>query len=108
MSKLVGVIYPGIETIKYLENKANKDPLQFRHWLTYWALFAITTALDDYEDAIMTAIPLYHFGKALLFIWAFHPLTEGATILYKSIVNPVFRKYRVYIEMIAAFNQKLQ
>ena len=73
MSKFIGVIYPGLETIKLIEKGKNMDPFDFRQWLTYWSLFAITTTLDDYDETIMIALPLYHFGKTILLVWAFHP-----------------------------------
>ena len=100
---VVTVVYPGFKSIKALETKDNEDDDKI--WLTYWCVFGISTLLDEFGYFLLSFIPFYTYIKLGFFVWLMAPQTQGAVIIYKSVLRPLLIKHR---ERIDAFIREVQ
>lgn len=93
---VITVVYPGFKSIKALETKDNED--DDKVWLTYWCVFGISTLVDDFAYFILCYIPFYSYIRLGFFVWLMAPQTQGATIIYKSVLKPLLLKHRARID----------
>lgn len=93
---VVTVVYPGFKSIKALETKDNEDDDKI--WLTYWCVFGIATLVDDFAYFILSFIPFYTYIRFGFFVWLMAPQTQGATIIYKTVLRPLLTKNRARID----------
>jgi len=92
----LGFVWPA-----YRSFKALKDPTQEAAqamWLTYWIVFALFSAVSFVPDTLLSWVPLYWDAKVLFVLWLQAPYTQGATILYKSRVQPLLAKHEGAID----------
>ena len=92
---LIGVAYPTFKSIIALESPSTDDDKQ---WLTYWSIFGFLVVVDEFGAFSLSYIPYYYFIKVCFLIWLFNPATQGATVLYSNVVQPVMKKYGKQIE----------
>ena len=88
---VITVVYPGFKSIKALETKDNEDDDKI--WLTYWCVFGVSTLVDDFAFIILAFIPFYSYIRLGFFVWLMAPQTQGATIIYKSVLRPLLKKH---------------
>lgn len=96
LSAVVTVVYPAFKSIKALESKDTDEDDSV--WLTYWCVFGIFTLLDEFAFILLSLIPFYFYIKLGFFLWMMAPQTQGATIIYKSILRPLLIKHRDRID----------
>ena len=92
---LLGVAYPCFMSFLALESKGSDDDKQ---WLTYWVVFGIFNIIDQFAGFILTFIPFYFFLKLCFLVWLFHPITQGATVIYNAYILPNMQQYEKHIE----------
>ncbi|GMI60883.1 hypothetical protein ScalyP_jg6007 [Parmales sp. scaly parma] len=85
VSDLFGFVYPAYMSFKAVDSA---DPNDDTQWLTYWVVFACFSILESGFAFIVGAIPFYFFLKCALFIWLYHPSTQGASTLYCKLIRP--------------------
>eukprot|EP00347_Sterkiella_histriomuscorum_P002756 403366924 len=95
VSRLVGVVYPGIKSLYAIETADKKDD---KHWLTYWAIYALFLCIEQYACCILSYFPFYYFAKVCFLIWLFNPVTMGSEKIYTRIVAPMFKRYQVKLD----------
>jgi receptor expression-enhancing protein 5/6 len=77
--------------LRALETEGIDDDKQ---WLTYWTIFGFFSIIDDFFGFLLGSIlPMYFFVKVLFLIYLFSPTTRGATVIYKSVIGPLYLKY---------------
>ena len=59
-----------------------------KQWLTYWLIFSLFQVFEGIAAWLLEYIPFYFLFKVLFLVWSFHPLTQGATVIYDSAVAP--------------------
>jgi len=59
-------------------------------WLTYWVVYGSLGLFESFFDTVLFWMPLYYFAKIALLIWAFHPNTRGAGVIYRTLLAPLF------------------
>jgi receptor expression-enhancing protein 5/6 len=91
----ITVLYPAVKSIQALESSGSTDD---KEWLTYWIIFGVFTLIDDCCGCILSFIPYYYWVKLAFFVFLFAPQTQGAKILYKSVVKDLLDKYKDKIE----------
>ena len=92
---IVGFLYPAYRSFKALESEDKADDTQ---WLTYWVVYAFFTVFDEMTSWILNLMPFYFMIKLVLMIWMFWPTTNGALVIYKSVLAPFLRKYQDKID----------
>ena len=85
LSDLAAYIYPVYASIKAIETTGKDDDTL---WLTYWIVFSFFKIVESSADYIISAIPFYFIGKVAFLIWAYHPSTQGALIIYNNAIKP--------------------
>jgi receptor expression-enhancing protein 5/6 len=100
LSAVITVVYPGFKSIKALETKDTDDDDKI--WLTYWCVFGISTLVDEFAFILLSFIPFYFYIKLAFFVWLMAPQTQGATIIYKSVLRPLLLKNKDKIDRIIA------
>ena len=96
LSVVFTVVYPAYKSIKALETKDDED--DDKVWLTYWCVFGIFSLVDEFGGIILSLIPFYYYIRLIFFIWLMHPSTQGATVVYKSVLKPLLEKNKDKIE----------
>jgi receptor expression-enhancing protein 5/6 len=91
LTAVITVVYPGFKSIKALETK--DDDNDDKVWLTYWCVFGLFTLLDEFAFILLSLIPFYFYIKLGFFLWMMAPQTQGATIIYKSVLRPLLLKH---------------
>ena len=92
---LVGVIFPSVCSIKALQSE---DPEDDKQWLTYWIVYGLFSFIDMFAGSILKLIPFYFILKIVFLIWLFLPTFRGAKVIYHSIIEKLFNKYRPQID----------
>ena len=100
LTAVITVVYPAYKSIKALETKDTED--DDKVWLTYWTVFGIFTLVDEFAFFLLNLIPFYYYIKLGFFLWMMAPQTQGATIVYRSILRPILHQHRDKIEKIIA------
>jgi len=95
LSVILTVVYPSYKSIKALESKGDDDD---KIWLTYWCVFGIFSLVDEFGGIILSLIPFYYYIRLVFFIWMMHPTTQGATVVYKTVLSPLLKKNKDKIE----------
>lgn len=88
---IVGFLYPAYRSFKALESDDKEDDTQ---WLTYWVVYAFFTVFDEMTSWILNLMPFYFMIKLVLMIWMFWPTTNGALVIYNTVLAPFLRKYQ--------------
>merc|ERR1711982_81219 len=89
--------FKAIDTIETLE-----DDIQ---WLTYWIVFSFMSFLETYATAIISFVPFYFGFKIMFMIWLYHPKYQGASLVYKQVLRPMFYPY--YASSVQSFKRKM-
>ena len=63
------------------------DPTDDTQWLTYWCIFALFSITENVMSFLVEWIPFYYMIKVAFFTWLYHPKFNGATLMYKQIVQ---------------------
>lgn len=87
---LAGFLYPAWASYKAIETRSRgEDAL----WLTYWTVFGFVQVFDKLVFSMFRYIPFYSMLKIALFIYLYHPKTQGALVLYTKVIRPNFLNY---------------
>ena len=88
---VIGSVYPFLKSVEALQT--DTDVEDDKTWLTYWMCFGTFTIFDMHTDFILGIIPFYYTMKLLFLLWLQLPLGPfmGANIIYKFILNPIFK-----------------
>merc|ERR1719443_2875358 len=92
---MIGVAYPAFMSFLALESEGLDDD---KMWLTYWVCFGCFNIIDQFAGIILQIIPFYYFLKLGFLVYLFHPQTEGALTVYRSVIRPKIQQYQAEID----------
>ncbi|KIW96818.1 protein yop1 [Cladophialophora bantiana CBS 173.52] len=84
-----GFIIPGYYSLEALFSSNKVDDTQ---WLTYWVVYAFLTVLESMVNAVYW-FPFYYVFKFILILWMALPMTNGAQIVFRSLLHPIFSRF---------------
>ena len=85
---VIGIIYPSYMSFKAIESAGAEDD---KLWLTYWVVFACVRCAETFFDFILFWLPFYHLGKLFFLIYLAFPTTQGAVVLYNTVIKPILK-----------------
>jgi len=85
----IGFVLPAYYSLHALFTSGSADDTQ---WLTYWVTYAFLTVFESAVNAVYW-FPFYYTFKFVLVLWMALPQTNGAQVVYRSFLQPVFAKY---------------
>ena len=76
-------------------------------WLSYWCVFGVFQTVEMYIGFFLSYIPFYNLIRFTFFLFLMMPQTQGAKIIYSSVLKPLLVKYKPQIEeFIARVSEK--
>ncbi|KIW71622.1 protein yop1 [Phialophora macrospora] len=84
-----GFIIPGYYSLEALFSSNKVDDTQ---WLTYWVVYAFLTVFESIINAVYW-FPFYYVFKFILILWMALPVTNGAQIVFRSLLHPIFSRF---------------
>ncbi|ETI23018.1 protein yop1 [Cladophialophora carrionii CBS 160.54] len=84
-----GFIIPGYYSLEALFSSNKVDDTQ---WLTYWVVYAFLTVFESIINAVYW-FPFYYVFKFILILWMALPVTNGAQIVFRSVLHPIFSRF---------------
>lgn len=104
LSNLAGFALPGYLSLKALKTKTTSDDTQL---LTYWVVFASLQIVEFWSKTILYWIPAYFLFKTLFLIYIALPSTNGAELIYKTILAPLTDRF-VTVDPVSDLMDKVQ
>jgi len=89
LTNFAGFIIPGYYSLAALFSEGKADDTQ---WLTYWVVFSFLTVFESIISAVYW-FPFYYTFKFIFVLWLALPQTNGAQIVFRSFIQPVFARY---------------
>jgi len=84
-----GFIIPGYYSLDALFSASKVDDTQ---WLTYWVVYAFLNVIESLVNAVYW-FPFYYVFKFVLVLWMALPVTNGAQVVFRSVVQPIFSRF---------------
>lgn len=91
---IIGFAYPmyrsllAVESYKVVDNKEDVT-----EWLTYWLIFGLFKILEGIVDAVLGFNLIYFMVKAVFLVWCMYPATQGAKVIYSTVISPFVVPY---------------
>jgi TB2/DP1, HVA22 family len=86
---LLGTVFPAVESVRAAVTDSGSDD---RTWLMYWVVHGLFQYSTEFIDQLALKSDLvykyWHTFEVLVILWLVLPLTDGATLLYKSLAQP--------------------
>lgn len=92
LSNLAGFALPGYLSLKALKTRTSTDDTKL---LTYWVVFAALQIVEFWSKTILYWIPAYFLFKTLFLLYIALPSTNGAELIYKSVLAPLTDRFVV-------------
>ncbi|KAI1008096.1 hypothetical protein K3495_g136 [Podosphaera aphanis] len=89
LTNLAGFVIPSYYSLEALLSVGKSDDTQ---WLTYWVVYAFLTVFESAISAVYW-FPFYYTFKFLLVLWLALPVTGGAQIVFRSLIQPAFARH---------------
>lgn len=89
LTNFAGFVIPGYYSLGALFTPGKADDTQ---WLTYWVVFAFLTVFESLVSAVYW-FPFYYTFKFIFLLWLALPVTNGAQVVFRSFIQPVFSRY---------------
>lgn len=89
LSNFAGFVLPGYYSLKALKTKNTEDDTKL---LTYWVVFAALQIVEFWSKTILYWIPAYFLFKTLFLVYIALPSTNGAELIYQTVIAPVAEK----------------
>jgi len=85
----IGFVIPAYYSLHALFTASSADDTQ---WLTYWVVYAFLTVFESAVSAVYW-FPFYYTFKFVAILWMALPQTNGAQVVFHSVLQPVFARY---------------
>jgi len=86
---IAGFILPAYYSLEALFTTTKADDSQ---WLTYWVVYAFLTVIESAINAVYW-FPFYYTFKFILVLWMALPSTNGAQVVFHSLISPLFARF---------------
>lgn len=87
---LLGFLYPAYMSFKSMDGAAPDSRTQ---WLTYWVVFSFLSIFEHVFAFVVDIIPFYTLIKIAVVVWMWYPSTNGAQVVYDSVLRPFLLPY---------------
>ena len=86
---LLGTVFPAVESIRAAVTDSGSDD---RTWLMYWVVQGIFQYSTEFIDQLALKHDImykyWHTFEVLVVLWLVIPVTDGATLIYKTLAQP--------------------
>jgi TB2/DP1, HVA22 family len=86
---LLGTVLPAVESVRAAVTDSGSDD---RTWLMYWVVHGIFQYSTEFIDQLALKSEMvykyWHTFEVLVILWLVLPVTDGATLLYKTLAQP--------------------
>jgi len=86
---LLGTVFPAVESVRAAVTDSGSDD---RTWLMYWVVHGIFQYSTEFIDQLAleyeSVYKYWHTFEVLAILWLLMPLTDGATLIYKTLARP--------------------
>jgi len=86
---LLGTVFPAVESIRAAVTDSGSDD---RTWLMYWVVQGIFQYSTEFIDQLALKYDIvykyWHTFEVLVVLWLVLPVTDGATLIYKTLAQP--------------------
>jgi receptor expression-enhancing protein 5/6 len=86
---LAGFVLPTYYSLNALFTSGKADDTQ---WLTYWVVYAFFTVIESAISAPYW-FPFYYIFKFALVLWMALPQTNGAQVVFNSLLQPLVGRF---------------
>ena len=62
--------------------------------------YGLFTAFDHYSHFILHYVPYYHLFKLVFLVFLYHPWTQGASVIYNTLLLPNIDKYEAKVKKV--------
>ncbi|XP_014395608.1 PREDICTED: receptor expression-enhancing protein 6 isoform X2 [Myotis brandtii] len=84
--------------IKAIESPSKEDDTV---WLTYWVVYSLFGLAEFFSDLLLSWFPFYYVGKCAFLLFCMIPGPwNGAHMLYRRIIRPLFLKHHEAVDNI--------
>ncbi|EPQ08086.1 Receptor expression-enhancing protein 6 [Myotis brandtii] len=98
LCNLIGFVYPAYASIKAIESPSKEDDTV---WLTYWVVYSLFGLAEFFSDLLLSWFPFYYVGKCAFLLFCMIPGPwNGAHMLYRRIIRPLFLKHHEAVDNI--------
>ncbi|KAG9293888.1 hypothetical protein G9A89_019226 [Geosiphon pyriformis] len=91
----VGLLYPAYASYKAIKTNNISKTIP---WLMYWIVLSLFIIAEGITDKFIFWFPFYYELKMIFIIWLILPKTQGAIVLYNSVVDPTFADHEEEID----------
>lgn len=92
LTSTIGVIIPLKETLTVLK-QINTKPNELKHFIIFWMIFGLLTALDAYSSFLTAFIPLFYTLKLGLLLFIGPLRFNGGQFIYDNFISKIPEKY---------------
>ncbi|KAJ1372127.1 hypothetical protein KIN20_034204 [Parelaphostrongylus tenuis] len=85
VSMLITFTYPATASVQTVRSKNGGEALNL---LLYWVMFGFFALLDSSSICLL---PAYFLVKTVFLVFLFLPQTQGATLIYQKLIDPLAR-----------------
>ena len=86
---ILGTVFPAVESVRAAVTDSGSDD---RTWLMYWVIHGIFQYSTEFIDQLALKSNLiykyWHSFEVLAILWLLLPVTDGATLIYKTVAQP--------------------
>ena len=90
LSNFAGFVLPGYYSLKALKTRGKDDDTKL---LTYWVVFSALQIVEFWSKTILYWVPAYFLFKTIFLVYIGMPSTNGAELIYNSVILPITNKY---------------
>ena len=86
---LLGTVFPAVESVRAAVTDSGSDD---RTWLMYWVVHGIFQYSTEFMDQLALKSEMiykyWHTFEVLAVLWLLLPITDGSTLIYKTLAQP--------------------
>ena len=108
----ITVLWPSLNSIRVIDSQNNlrgssdekakkKCDDKIKHWMTYWIVYGIFTALETFVGFVFYFIPYWGWIRIVFFLWLLTDKVHGmmgCAYLYQNVLEKQLKTHKVWIQ----------